>query len=60
MEAHKFKIGQRVILAAKRYGYQGGTFTVVRQMPKEDGDFQYRIKSVVDGHERMVLEAELS
>jgi hypothetical protein len=29
-------------------------------MPKESGDFQYRIKSIVDGHERMVLEAELS
>ena len=45
MTAHKFKIGQRVTLTSKRYD-RGGTFTVVRQMPKESGDFQYRIKSI--------------
>jgi hypothetical protein len=59
MTAHKFRIGQRVTLTSKRYD-RGGTFTVVRQMPKDSGCFQYRIKSIVDGHERMVLEAELS
>jgi hypothetical protein len=60
MTAHKFKIGQLVTLGSKRLSDRGGAFTVVRQLPKEDGDFQYRIKSIVDGHERMVLEAELS
>jgi hypothetical protein len=60
MTAHKFKIGQRVTLGSKRLSDRGGTFTVVRQMPKESGNFQYRIKSVIDGHERMVLEPELS
>jgi hypothetical protein len=58
--AHRFKLGQRVTLAAKRYGYQGGTFTVERQMPEESGNFQYQIKSIVDGHQRVVLEVDLS
>jgi hypothetical protein len=60
MMAHKFRIGQRVTLTSKWLSDRGGTFTIVRQMPKDSGDFQYRIKSIVDGHERMVLEAELS
>jgi hypothetical protein len=60
MTAHKFKIGQRVTLGSKRFGRWGETFEVARQMPQENGVFQYRIKSIVDGHQRVVLESELS
>jgi hypothetical protein len=60
MTAHKFKIGQRVTLGSKRLSLWGGTFEVARQMPEENGIFQYRIRSVADGHERVVLESELS
>jgi hypothetical protein len=59
-DGHKFKIGQRVTLGSKRFGQWGEIFEVSRQMPQENGSFQYRIKSVTDGHERVVLENELS
>ncbi len=29
-------------------------------MPRERGILQYRLKSVLDGHERMALETELA
>jgi hypothetical protein len=35
-------------------------FEVVRLLPEEHGMWRYRIKSVVDGHERVVLERELT
>ncbi|HEX7967057.1 MAG TPA: hypothetical protein VF502_02470 [Stellaceae bacterium] len=60
MAAHKFKAGQQVIVAPNRSGgMRGGTFKVVRLLPEERGTCQYRVKSVLDGHERVVLESEL-
>jgi hypothetical protein len=48
------------MLAARRYEETpGGTFTIVRAMPTEQGVKQYRVRSNVDGHERIVSEAEL-
>jgi hypothetical protein len=62
MAAHKFKTGQQVTVAPNnRSGeLRGGTFTVVRPLPEERGVWQYRIKSITDGHERVVLEIDLS
>jgi hypothetical protein len=60
MAAHKFKIGQRVTLESKRHGVWAEPFEVVRLLPDENGIFQYRIRSVRDGHERVVLESELA
>lgn len=34
-------------------------FRIVRLLPVEHGIRQYRIKSVKDGHERVVMESEL-
>ena len=60
MPAHKFKAGQRVTVAPNRgAGMRGGTFTVIRALPEERGIHQYRIKSTLDGHERVVMESEL-
>jgi hypothetical protein len=60
MAAHKFKTGQRVTVAPNRVaGMRGGAFTVVRLLPEERGIHQYRIKSTMDGHERVVMESEL-
>jgi hypothetical protein len=60
MAAHKFKVGQLVILHSKRHGIWAEKFEVVRLLPPANGDFQYRIKSTRDGHERVVFESELS
>jgi hypothetical protein len=63
MAAHKFKAGQRITVAQNNRGgeLRSGTFTVVRLLPQEQrGVNQYRVKSVTDGHERVVLENEIS
>jgi hypothetical protein len=60
MTSHKFKIGQTVTVATRRYGTTPvGSFSIVRALPTEHGIKQYRIKSDADGHERVVSEAEL-
>jgi len=59
-EFHKFKVGQSVEFATSTQQLKPlGAFKVVRIMPSERGVLQYRIKSILDGHERMVLESEL-
>jgi hypothetical protein len=63
MSAHKFTVGQTVRLAPDRYKLQSathGAFEVVRPMPEAAGVFQYRVKSRLDGHERVAREDELS
>jgi hypothetical protein len=61
MELQKFKAGQSVELVPNDLRLKSlGTFTVVRAMPNERGIQHYRVKSVKDGHERVVLESELT
>jgi hypothetical protein len=59
--AYKFKIGQSVDLVARDVRAKPlGRFEIVRLMPTEHGLRQYRIRSLIDGHERMALEVELA
>jgi hypothetical protein len=60
MAAHKFKVGQLVTLHSKRHGVWAEPFDVVRLLPHENGNFQYRIKSTRDSHERVAFESELA
>lgn len=61
MPLHKFKANQSVELAARGAPSKApGRFKIVRQLPTEHGVLQYRIKSVIDGHERVVTESELA
>ena len=61
MAVHKFKAGQQVTVASHRpSGVTGGTFKVILVLPEERGVWQYRVKSVADGHERVVLESDLT
>ena len=60
-QKHKFDIGETVEFnpggsypPAARGSYSG-----LRQLPSEGVDYQYRIKSVTDGQERMVREGQL-
>ena len=60
INVHKFKVGQSVELLRKEQHLKPlGLFEIVRIMPTEHGERQYRIRSLADGHERMALEAEL-
>ncbi len=60
--SHKFRTGQKVTLASSRSGPSDrpGTFEVVRLLPEEHGINHYRLKSIVDGHERVATEGELT
>ena len=58
---HKFHIGQTVRYNAS-FGRGGpsGFYKIVKQMPSESEDRQYRIKSASEPHERVVNESQLS
>lgn len=61
MQKHKYNIGETVeFTAGGSYPPTArGAYTVVRQLPSEGDGYQYRIKSLSDGHERMVREGQL-
>lgn len=58
---HRFSIGQTVRLNREFHYRQvaKGDYEVVRQLPDEHGEYQYRIKSTHENHERVVNESEL-
>jgi hypothetical protein len=60
MTSHKFKVGQNVLMIRPGYdAVRHTTFRIVRHLPQERGVNQYRIQSVADGGERVVIESEL-
>jgi hypothetical protein len=60
MSNYKFRIGQSVQLSptASRNA-SGGVYVVIKQLPENAGEYEYRIKSVNEPHERLVRESEL-
>jgi hypothetical protein len=60
MPDHAFHTGQFVDYAAPRLiGAAPGPLQITRQMPSEDGEFKYRIRSPNEPHERDVKESDL-
>lgn len=61
MTFHKFKVGQSVHFSGGlQYAATArGSYKIVRLLPSETSDCQYRIQSTKDGHERVVRESEL-
>jgi hypothetical protein len=63
MASHKYEIG-RVVRFQPRHdtAVPPGSYEIMRHLPSGDAerDPQYRVKSVLDGHERMVKESDLS
>jgi hypothetical protein len=60
MPARKFKIGDTVILERRSLAAPGGAYVVTKLLPERDGEFEYRIKSVSEPHERVAPESQLS
>ena len=62
MSAHKYTIGQTVQFSPDRsQGTAGrGRFKILRLLPEAAHVFQYRVKSLSDGHERVVREDQLA
>jgi hypothetical protein len=56
--AHKFQVGEIVHLSPGR-NVPGGSYEVIKQLPERNGEFEYRIKSMNEPHERVVREGEL-
>jgi len=59
---HKFKLRQTVFLkpTSLNSGAARGAYEVTKQLPGRDGEFEYRIKSSSEPHERAVMENEIS
>jgi hypothetical protein len=38
----------------------GGGYVVIRQLPERDGEFEYRIRSMSEPHERVARESQLA
>ena len=61
MHAHKFKVGQSLVFSPARYEYQqvAGLFEVMRLLPSEGAEPQYRVKETGSGQERVARESQL-
>lgn len=63
MTTHRYAIGQTVYLTPNRLDRSSarqGRYLVTQLLPESQGDYQYRIKSVTDSHERVAYESDLS
>ncbi|HEX2215170.1 MAG TPA: hypothetical protein VHG27_00520 [Xanthobacteraceae bacterium] len=61
LQTHKYAVGQTVYYTSGLIGRANGSgsYRVVRLLPPEGDDFQYRIKSVGEAYERVAKESQL-
>ena len=61
MTEYKFAVGDKVALMtnSSNINVRPGIYTIVRRMPVTQIGCQYRAKSALDNHERVVDEAQL-
>ena len=60
MPPHSFRIGQTVeLIPSKFFGAKHGPYTILRLLPNDGLDREYRVKHLVDGHERVVQQSEI-
>ena len=59
---HKFPVGSTVYFTASNVSRPAatGTYEVIRQLPSEGDDCQYRIKSSIEAFERVAKESQLA
>lgn len=59
---HKFPVGATVYFTASNISRPAarGTYEVIRQLPTEGDDCQYRIKSSTEAFERVAKESQLA
>ncbi|WP_338661968.1 hypothetical protein VQH23_17265 [Pararoseomonas sp. SCSIO 73927] len=60
-QQHRFRIGEDVELIPRRFSPReaSGRYTILRLLPNDSTDREYRVKSGQDGHERVVRESEM-
>ena len=61
MAPHRFAVGERVEFSPGRLdgNVPRGIYTIIRHLPSETPDLQYRVKNQRDSHERVVRESQL-
>jgi hypothetical protein len=60
MPTHRFHVGQLVqLIPSISRNVPGGSFEIIKKLPERDGEFEYRIKSMNEPHERVVRESEM-
>jgi len=61
LKEHKFQIGQSVYFTSRPIGHMvpNSTYEVVRLLPSDGADYQYRIKSASEAFERVARESQL-
>jgi hypothetical protein len=59
--AHKYRVGETVYYTSPTFGRTAasGRYTVVKLLPSESDDYQYRIKSTSEAFERVAKESQL-
>ena len=61
LKAHKFSVGQTVYFTSGPMGRlaASGTYKIVKLLPSDGDDYQYRIKSAGEAFERVAKESQL-
>jgi hypothetical protein len=61
IRAHKYQVGETVYYTSPTFGRAAatGSYTVVKLLPSEGDDYQYRIKSSGEAFERVAKESQL-
>lgn len=60
-KGHKFAVGQGVRFTAGPFGRvgAGGTFKIIKRLPFDGNEHQYRIKNSAEPFERVARESQL-
>jgi len=61
VKEHKFQIGQTVYFTSRLIGHMqaNSTYEIVRLLPSDGADYQYRIKNPREAFERVARESQL-
>jgi hypothetical protein len=60
---HKFHVGQIVQFHPnrnERFTAPGGAYEITKRLPHNGQEYEYRIKSAHEGHERTAMESQLT
>jgi hypothetical protein len=61
VRSHKYRVGETVFFTSPSFGRAAatGSYTVVKLLPSEGDDYQYRIKNSEEAFERVAKESQL-
>jgi hypothetical protein len=61
LRAHKYRVGQAVLYTSSPISRPGasGTYKVIKLLPSDGDDYQYRIKNPGEAFERVAKESQL-